>query len=218
MTAPTRPSWLLPTGLILLSAIPVLGGAVRMGALTGGVAATAADSRFTDSPVPIVVHVVGATVYCLLGAFQFVPRFRRRRPGWHRAAGRYVLVPCGLAAALSGIWMTVAYPVPPGDEGLLFALRLVFGAAMAAALVLGVLAARRRDVAAHRAWMTRGYAIGVGAGTQALVHLPFALVGPTPIGTDRALLLGLGWLINVAVAEWVIRRRAGTLRPAAVAA
>ncbi len=209
----------MPTGLILLSAIPVLGGALRMGVLTGAAAASAADARFTDSPVPIVVHVVGATVYCVLGAFQFAPRFRRRRPGWHRAAGRYVLVPCGLAAALSGIWMTVAYPVPPGDEGLLVVLRLVFGAAMAAAIVLGVLAARRRDITAHRAWMIRGYAIGAGAGTQALVHLPHALLFEvTPVGVERALLLGLGWVINLAVAEWVIRHGRGARRPVPVAA
>ena len=37
---------------------------------------------------------------------------------------------------------------------------------MAACLVLGVAAIRRRDIAAHRAWMIRAYAIGLAAGTQ----------------------------------------------------
>ena len=41
---------------------------------------------------------------------------------------------------------------------------------MALAIVLGLAAIRRRDIARHRAWMIRGYAIGLGAGTQALTH------------------------------------------------
>ena len=33
-------------------------------------------------PLPVVLHVLSASVYCALGAFQFAPGFRRRRPGW----------------------------------------------------------------------------------------------------------------------------------------
>ena len=32
-----------------------------------------------------MVHVVGAVVYALLGAFQFSARLRRRHPNWHRS-------------------------------------------------------------------------------------------------------------------------------------
>ena len=67
-------------------------------------------------PLPVVVHIVGAGVYALLGAFQFAPAFRRRRPGWHRAAGR-LLVPCGLLVGLSGLWMTLFYPRAGGHGG-----------------------------------------------------------------------------------------------------
>jgi hypothetical protein len=44
---------------------------------------------------------------------------------------------------------------------LLTPIRLAFGVAMAGRIVLGVAAIRRRDVAGHRAWMVRGYAIGL---------------------------------------------------------
>jgi hypothetical protein len=149
----------------------------------------------------VVTHIVSVTVYSLLGAFQFVPSLR----GWHRIAGR-VLIPAGLLAALSGLWMSVFYPLPDGFTDV--PLRLFFGSAMLVSIVLGILAVRRRDFAAHGAWMTRAYAIAVGAGTQALVGIPWLLlVGPTDVPT-RAVLLGAGWLINVAVAEYVIRRRA----------
>ena len=52
----------------------------------------------------------------------------------------------------------------------------MFGSAMVAFLVLGVVAIRRRDVVTHSAWVTRGYAIGQGAGTQALIFAPWTLV------------------------------------------
>jgi len=64
---------------------------------------------------------------------------RRRRPGYHRAAGRALVV---------------------------------------ASIVLGFAAMRRREIARHRAWMIRAYAIALAAGTQAFaVGVGGALVG-----------------------------------------
>ena len=114
---------------------------------------------------------MSAGVYAILGAFQFATGFRRRRPGWHRAAGR-LLVPCGLLVGLSALWMTLFYPRADGTGDLLYAFRLLFGSAMVVSIVLGFAAIRRRDVIRHRAWMMRGYAIGLGAGTQVLTLLP----------------------------------------------
>jgi hypothetical protein len=102
--------------------------------------------------------------------------------------------------------MSAFYPLPDGYTDV--PLRLFFGTAMLVSLVLGVAAIRQRDFVRHSAWMTRAYAIAVGAGTQALVSIPWLLlIGPTDVPT-RAALLGAGWVINVAVAEYVIRRRA----------
>ena len=202
----TSRQWLVPAGLVLLSSVPVLAGAARVGELTGGAEVTADNARFLASPVPVLVHIVCATVYCLLGALQFAPGFRRRRPGWPRVAGR-LLALCGLAAALSGVWMTLFSPRPPVDDVLLTPIRLVFGVAMAGCIVLGVAAIRRRDVAGHRAWMARGYAIGLGAGTQVLTHLPWMLVVGQPSGHPRVLLMLAGWVVNLAVTEWALRRR-----------
>ncbi|GLZ43060.1 DUF2306 domain-containing protein [Actinokineospora sp. NBRC 105648] len=211
---PTRsretPAWRLPTALIVLSLVPVVAGVSRLTKV-----ATAelgeGNARFAASPVPIVLHIVGAVAFCVLGAFQFPQRIRRTHPRWHRLAGR-ALIPCGLIAALTGVWMTLYYPHPVGDGPLLLGFRLVFGTAMAVALTLGYLTVRRRDFRAHRAWMIRGYAIGQGAGTQVLTGLPWAIAFGQPDELTRALLLGASWVVNIAVAEWVIRR---SPRPAA---
>jgi uncharacterized membrane protein len=175
--------------------------------LAGG-EVTPDDARFFAAPVPIVVHIAGASVYSVLGAFQFSRGLRRRRRGWHRKAG-WLLVPSGLAVALSGLWMTLFYPL---DGELLAAFRLLFGSAMAAAIVLGVAAVRRRDFARHGAWMMRAYAIGLGAGTQVLTLGSFVLLAGEPGELGTALLMASGWVINLAVAESVIRRRPTTLR------
>ena len=194
-------AWLIPIGLILLALVPVAAGAMRLTGLVVGAEVTEANARFFDSPVPVIAHIIGATVYCVLGAFQFVPQLRRRR--WHRMAGR-ILVPAGLVAALSGMWMAVFYPRPELD----MIVRLGFGGAMALCIVLGLRAILRRQVASHRAWMIRGYAIGIGAGTQVFTALAWALLtgGATPDPTTMVALMAAAWLINLAVAEAVIRR------------
>jgi len=64
--------WLAPVGLIVLSLIPVLAGAVRLSELIGGPDITANNARFVASPIPVTVHIVSVTLYSLLGALQFV--------------------------------------------------------------------------------------------------------------------------------------------------
>ncbi|MEV3979643.1 DUF2306 domain-containing protein [Nonomuraea sp. NPDC049758] len=200
--------WIAPAGLLALSVVPLVAGALRLTELAAGAPVTADNARFFAMPVPVLLHIPASLVFCVLGTFQFQARFRAGRPGWHRAAGR-VLVACGLVAALSGVWLTLFSDLPAGDGTLLAAFRLLFGTAMAACLLLGLAAIRRRDVARHRAWMTRGYAIGLGAGTQAFT-LAFGLAAFGPPGElGRALLVGAGWVINLAVAEWVVRRTLG---------
>jgi uncharacterized membrane protein len=146
-------------------------GAFRLTGLAGGPQIIPADARFSASPHPVVLHIVSAAVFAILGAFQFATSIRRRWPGWHRAAGR-LLVACGLLVGLSALWSTLSYSRPTGGGELLYALRLLIGSAMVVCIVLGFAAIRRGDVIRHRAWMMRGYAIGLGAGTQVLDRGP----------------------------------------------
>ena len=196
--------WPVPAALVALSAIPVAAGTVRLAQLAGGPDLIPADHRFAGFPAALVVHIVGATVFALVGAFQFVPRFRRSRRTWHRRAGRLV-AGAGLAVAGSALGLTLFYEAQPGTGDLLYVLRIVFASAMAGSLLPGVTAIRRRDVAAHRAWMIRAYAIGLAAGTQAFTDgIAAAIFGTGELRSDFA--KGAGWVINLTVAEWVIRR------------
>jgi len=42
-----------------------------------GAQVTPDNARFFASPIPVVLHIVAATTYIVLGEFQFVPYVRR---------------------------------------------------------------------------------------------------------------------------------------------
>jgi uncharacterized membrane protein len=199
-------SWPVPAGLLALSAVPLTAGTLRLIHVAGGPDLLPTDDRFAGFPGAVVVHILGAFVFALVGMFQFVPRIRRNHRAWHRRAGRVVAV-AGLAVAGSALWLTLFYEAQPGTGDLLYVLRLVFVAAMTTSLVLGFSAIRRRDIAAHRAWMIRAYALGLGAGTQVFTEgFGEAILGTGEVRGD--LYKGAAWVINLAVAEWIIRRPA----------
>lgn len=201
-----RREWMIPAGLVVLALVPTLAGAVRVAELAGDPVVTPANARFVAEPLPVMLHVVGAVIYALLGAFQFAPGFRRRHRRWHRMAGG-LLIPAGFLVAGTGLWMTATFPWAVGDGLAVYLERLLFGTMMLVSLILGLDAIRRRAFADHGAWMVRAYAIGMGAGTQVLTHLPWAvLMDAPPDGAPRAVMMGLGWVLNLVVAEWVIRR------------
>ncbi len=210
--AGSQRSWPVPAALIALVAIPVIAGVLRLVQLSGGAATMPANPRFDASPWAVMVHVVSAVVFALVGAFQFVPRLRRRR-AWHRRAGRVVVV-AGLGLALSALWLNQFFPRAHATRDIVYPLRWVFGVALVVTLVLGFRAVRRRQFARHRVWMIRSFAIALVAGTQVFT-LGF---GGAVFGTGdlaQALMLVAAWGINLAVAEWAIRRPARRRRPAA---
>jgi len=202
--------WWVPFALIALALIPAIAGTLRLVELAGGPHLMPANPRASASPAPVIVHIVSALTYAILGAFQFSAGLRRRRPDWHRRAGR-LLVALGLAVAASALWMTQFYPRQPGTGDLTYLFRLAFGSGLAASLILGLTAIRHGDVTRHRAWMTRAYALALGAGTQAFTQgLGEPIFGTSE--TSNAFLLGAGWVINLAVAEYVIRHPRRTTR------
>jgi uncharacterized membrane protein len=206
----------VPFALVALTLIPALSGFLRLYGLAGGPRLMPTDPRIDASPVPVIVHILSVVPYAILGAFQFSSGLRRRWPAWHRAAGR-LLVLLGLVVAFSGLWITATYPLKAGSGGLLYVIRLAVGIAMATSILLGLRAIRRGDVPRHRAWMTRAYALALGAGTQVFTGaITAALPGSGVLVHDLG--MGAAWVTNLVVAEVVIRRRPRTVaRPTVLA-
>jgi uncharacterized membrane protein len=203
----SSPSVLIPAGLLALSLIPLGATGVRLFDLGFATAVTPDNARFFASPAPILMHAAGMGLYMLLGAFQFSPGMRQRFPLWHRLSGR-ILVMAGLIGAIGGICMTQTYPSQPSNPPELYGFRMTFGLAFILCLLLGLLAIRRRDLARHRAWMMRAYAIGLGAGTTVFtLGVTYVFTGP-PSDQTYALATAAAWMLNLTVAEWLIHRDA----------
>ena len=203
----SKANWLIPASLLVLTFVPVVAGSLRLTEMLGGPAVIPDGGRVTQSPIALVSHIVSVTVFGVLGAFQFAPGLRKRRRGWHRAAGR-VVVPAGIVAAISGLWLTVFLPRRSDDSNTLATVRFLVAATMITSLILGLRAILRRDFHQHRAWMIRGYAIGMGAGTQFFTQAAWLIAAGPVTTTGRTITMTGAWLINVMVAEYLIRRRA----------
>lgn len=198
-----RREWVAPAVLMVFAIMPLIPGALRLVEFGGGPQIMPPNPRAAAFPIPVAIHIVSAFFYTVVGAWQFSPALRR--VPWHRRAGR-LLAPLGMAAALSGVYLTLFYPPAPHDHELLPLFRLLFGGGMAVAIVLALVAIiARRDVTAHRAWMMRAYALGLGAASQMVLFLSLAPLG-TPNSFVSALMMGAAWAINLGVAEWIIRR------------
>jgi uncharacterized membrane protein len=204
LTSLRKAWWVVPAGLVLLSLVPAIAGTARLTELAGDPEITAANERFVRMPLPVMLHIIAVIPFSLLGAFQFSTEFRRRHRSWHRLAGR-VLVVMGLLAALSGVWMTLTYPWANNDGEAVYVMRLLVGAWMTASILLAIDSIRRREFTAHGEWMIRGYAIGLGAGTQVFTHMPYFILVGQPEEFGRAVMMGAGWVINAVIAELIIR-------------
>ena len=206
MTNATRIDWTIPLVLLLISAIPVAAGIARLMGLTGNPEISTENARFVATPFPVTVHIISVSLFSILGALQFSSALRQRSIQWHRVVGRIVAA-SGVIAALSGLWMTVMYAIPAELQGdLLYAVRVFVSVAMLLSIFMAVAAVKGGDIATHRTWMIRAFALGQGAGMQVVVLLPWMLFIGKPSILQRDVLMSSAWLINLVFAEMAIHR------------
>lgn len=157
----------------------------------------------------LVAHIFTASVALVLGPFQFVPAVRARR-ALHRAIGRCYLLAGVVPSALVGVPVAILSGRPLTQVGL----TIPFLGWLVTAW-LAWRAIRRGDVAAHRAWMMRNYALTFLAVTarvlvpiMLLVQIPFVGTAGLAAGVSSLVPVGqvLAWVVNLAVVEVMIRR------------
>ncbi|HMV41534.1 MAG TPA: DUF2306 domain-containing protein [Leptospiraceae bacterium] len=201
-----KSEWFLLIGLIVLVIVPTLAGIVRIFNLGSAEAFQPENIRFTKSPISITLHVVSSILFSILGIFQIIPSFRIPNLKWHRRIGR-VLLPIGFISSLTGLYMTQFYPKVETDGPTLYFIRLLVGFVMTLFLILAVYTVLNKKFRDHGNWMIRAYALGLGASTQVITHLPWLITtGQLPTGLTRDMAMGAGWLINLAIVEWRIRK------------
>lgn len=187
--------------LVMISALLIAGYA--LGYVMAGermFVAPLADS-FRARPWGIYPHAFFGMIALAIGPFQFLRSLLRRRRVLHRTLGKiYVLT--GLLTGAFGLYM--AFYSFGG-----WITHLGFGC-MAAAMLFTTATAYRKiragEIAAHRAWMIRSYALLFSAVTLR-IWLPI-LVG----AYEGAFLPAyqwvswLSWVPNLLWAEWYVRR------------
>ncbi len=203
MDRASRGSLFVPAILYALTALLILMAAVRAVQVPTGTLPPDA-AKFYDAPVAFWLHAVAGLIFAVLGPMQFSRVARQRFGAWHRRAGR-VQVAAGAVLGLSGLRLSDRFggQIDPTDMA-----RIAFAAILLVCLWQAVARIRAGDVAAHRDWMIRGYAVAMGTAPLALVYLPiFVIMGafPPPGPLDHAIFVGT-WCASIAAGETVIVR------------
>jgi uncharacterized membrane protein len=183
---------------------------IRVLELAGGPQIAPENPRAWFAPAPIILHILSSSLFCVLGALQFLPSLRRQRLAAHCAIGR-VIAAAGCVSALTGLWMTHFYVFPEALQGpSLYWVRMVLGTAMIALIIWAVIAIRSRNVFQHSASMVRAYAIAQGASTQTVLGIAWIIVfGSEAMGPLRDGLMIFAWVLNLLAAEILIRSMLG---------
>ena len=164
----------------------------------------ALDDLFAHYPVLTLVHIVPGLLFMILGPLQLSSTIRARYPQWHRWSGR-IFVICGAVIGVSALIMSFGMPAIGGVNQAaattLFAVFFLF------ALGKAVWHIRRREIAQHREWMIRAFAVGLAVATiRPIIGIFFAtsrLSGLTPhefFGTA----FWIGFVLQLIAAEaWI---------------
>jgi uncharacterized membrane protein len=98
----------------------------------------------------LIPHTLCGVIALLAGPVQFSSRFRRRHLKFHRVLGRTYLISVFIGA-LTGVALSAGRPGMPET--------VVQAAAWMVCTTAAVITARKRQIAQHRRWMVRSYAV-----------------------------------------------------------
>jgi len=163
------------------------------------------DGRLAEHRAITYTHVLLGAAYLGFGLLQFSGTIRRRWLAYHRWAGR-TLVVTGIVMAMAGMYFGLLMPFSGRPEAFVIAL---IGTLYLFSLVRGFVAIRAKDREAHRRWMTRAFALGLGIVVVRLVSIPLELL-MTILGIGVAMrfvvTLWVGWGLSILAGEWWLHR------------
>jgi hypothetical protein len=199
------------------------------------------------NPHWLLLHIAGGMAAIVFGLFQFVGSLRNSHPPIHRSMGIAYLAAVLVAGTaglrlspdtaafaadgltdgktfdLSAIGLSPAFlgygPSSTYSPSQFFPVVLAFATLSAVWLVTSAVAfayARQRRFDLHRAWMIRSYSLTFAAVTVRLIGLPLLVLTRNPV--VAIICTFWSWILNLAVAEWLIRRSARRVRDSAAGA
>lgn len=160
---------------------------------------------YTRHPLISAWHFLPGVLYMAIGPVQFISWIRRRHLQWHRWIGRFFLVLTAIVVVSSLVvsWGLGVSGPAEGIQTTFYATICAFAAAKSFWHV------RHGEIALHREWMIRSFAIGLGGSTSRVTgffifhgfpQMPFSDVMVAAIWT--------GWTLNLILAEiWIATTR-----------
>jgi uncharacterized membrane protein len=135
------------------------------------------DAGFARHRALTLAHILPGALFLGLAALQFVPSIRKKHLQFHRWSGRF-LVALGLVIGTTALIMSYRMNIGgPNETAATTLFAIVFLICLTRAFVL----IRRKEVARHREWMIRAYAVALGvATTRPIVGMFFAFRRLTP--------------------------------------
>jgi uncharacterized membrane protein len=172
------------------------------GTLGGGGSnpAAALDAGFALHRALTLIHILPGALFLTLAAVQFMPSVRRRHLQFHRWSGRF-LVALGLVIGVTALVMSYKMNIGGVNET---AATTLYAIVFLICLIKAYLYIRRKEVARHREWMIRAYAVGLGvATTRPIVGMFFAFRRLTP-HEFFGIAFWLGFTLTLMAAEaWI---------------
>lgn len=168
-------------------------------ALAAGLGLVEAD-KARALPHAFAVHAIAGSVALIVGALQFNRDIRTRFVRVHRGFGRIYVVAVCLAGS-SAVANAATFDVGAAARLSFMLLGTLWLATTAAAYRL----ARGGDIARHRAWMLRSFALSLFFVTFS-VWVPAAAAGGLDGDLGYAAAVTASWLPNLVVAEAWLRR------------
>lgn len=149
--------------------------------------------------IGLLMHVIGGMVTLGVGPFLFLAGVRTRWPAGHRWLGRFYLLG-NLVGGVAGLYMsTYAYTGAVARNGFATLALLWLATGLMAYVCI-----RDRQVAAHRRWLIRNFALTL-AGVMLRLELPL-LSTVLSFALSYQIIAWSCWLPNLLVAEWLIQR------------
>jgi uncharacterized membrane protein len=168
-------AWIVTLVLVAIGVAIVLRRALLLLASSPGPAnspeAAALDADFARHPVLTMVHIIPGLLFMVLAPLQFVRRLRSGMPGLHRWTGR-VVIASGIIIGSTALVMSTRMAIGGANQT---AATLLFASLFLFALVKAFLCIRQQEIALHREWMIRAFAIGLAVATiRPIVGIFFA--------------------------------------------
>jgi uncharacterized membrane protein len=166
----------------------------------GSSPAAALDAGFAHHSVLTLLHILPGALFLTLAAVQFMPSVRQKHLSLHRWSGSSLVV-IGLIIGISALVMSYKMNIGGPNET---AATTLYAIVFLICISKAYLFARRREIARHREWMIRAYAVALGvATTRPIVGAFFAFRRLTP-HEFFGIAFWLGFTLTFMVAEaWI---------------